>query len=279
MARFTHSTIIQLLFTTLVYSVHPFVLAQDLILSAPPRENAQQGRKIYQPFADSLTKVLGRKVIYQHPHGWLAYQRDMRKGRYDLVFDGPHFASWRLAHLQHQTVVKLPGSLTFYLLTSHQYRDINNSTDLIGRKICGISPPNLSTLSILDLFNNPARQPLLVGVRGGMGKVFEKFIRGKCNAAVLRTAFYNKRLTPQQRQNMRILYTTKNFPAQTLTVGNKISSAEIARLKREITTGMASKAGRTIVKKFTGKSQNFIAARNSDYQTQRQLLEGVIYGW
>lgn len=129
------------------------------------------------------------------------------------------------------------------------------------------------------MFDNPVRQPVLVGIRGGMAKVYEKFKHGKCNATVLRTAFYNKRLNSRQRKDMRILYTTPDFPAQTLTASKNISHAEVARLTREISDGDARLFAEPIVKQFTGKVQDFIPASNSDYQTQRLLLEGVIYGW
>ncbi|KPJ93231.1 MAG: hypothetical protein AMJ53_07800, partial [Gammaproteobacteria bacterium SG8_11] len=66
----------------------------DLILSAPPRELPEAGLKLYGPLASHLSELLGEKVIYQHPNNWLEYQRDLRRGVYDIVFDGPHFVSW-----------------------------------------------------------------------------------------------------------------------------------------------------------------------------------------
>jgi hypothetical protein len=56
-------------------------------------------------------------VRYEHPGNWLHYQRNLRNDMYDIVFDGPHFASWRMEHLEHDMLVKLPGNLQFYLLT------------------------------------------------------------------------------------------------------------------------------------------------------------------
>ena len=131
------------------------VFAKDLILTAPPRESAEAGQKIYGPIAAHLTKLLGSKVVYEHPANWIAYQRDMRNDKFDIVFDGPHFVSWRIAHLGHQVLVKLPGNLQFVLLTDKDSKKYNKADDLIGKNICGISPPNLSTLSVLDYYRNP----------------------------------------------------------------------------------------------------------------------------
>ncbi|MDH5777459.1 MAG: phosphate/phosphite/phosphonate ABC transporter substrate-binding protein, partial [Gammaproteobacteria bacterium] len=70
-------------------------------MTAPPRESKEAGNKLYTPLANHLSKLLNAKVVYQHPGNWLNYQRDMREDKYDIVFDGPHFISWRLEHLKH----------------------------------------------------------------------------------------------------------------------------------------------------------------------------------
>ena len=73
--------------------------ARNLILSAPPRETAEAGMKIYGPIAQHLSKLLGVIVTYKHPGNWMTYQHEMRDDKYDIIFDGPHFISWREKHL------------------------------------------------------------------------------------------------------------------------------------------------------------------------------------
>jgi len=140
----------------------------ELILSAPPRESAEAGMKIYGPIAQHLSKNLGVQVTYKHPENWMMYQRDMRADKYDIVFDGPHFIAWREAHLGHEVLMKLPGNLQFIIVTTKNNASVNKANDLIGKNVCGISPPNLSTLSVLDYFENPVRQPTIKVIKGGM---------------------------------------------------------------------------------------------------------------
>ena len=71
-------------------------LEPPLVLSAPPRETAEDGKSIYQPVAEYLSTVIGRRVVYQHPGTWGLYRTTMLRGGYDLVFDGPHFNSYRI---------------------------------------------------------------------------------------------------------------------------------------------------------------------------------------
>ena len=255
------------------------VLAKDLILTAPPRESAEAGQKIYGPIAAHLTKLLGSKVVYEHPSNWIAYQRDMRNDKYDIVFDGPHFVSWRIAHLGHEVLVKLPGYLQFVLLTDKDSKKFNKADDLIGKNICGISPPNLSTLSVLDHFRNPVRQPVIKGIKGGMGKVYKSFKAGKCDAAVLRTAFYQKKLNKQQRAGMKELFVSRKMPNQAISVSQRISPQAKRKIAESLTMSSGVVSTKGILKRFGGKAKSFIHARNTEYQTQTALLEGVIFGW
>lgn len=258
----------------------PFqVFSAEIILTAPPRESAEAGEKLYGPIAAHLTKTIGNKVTYKHPGNWMTYQRDMRNDKYDIVFDGPHFVSWRMAHLGHEVLVKLPGTLQFALVTDTKNTKYNKPDDLIGKNICGISPPNLSTLSVLDIFRNPVRQPVIKGIKGGMGKVYASFKSGKCDAAVLRTSFHKKKLDDKQRSEMKQLYMSKNLPNQAISVSPRISPQSKRKIADALTIGdgVASTAG--IVKRFGGKAKSFIHAKNDEYFDHNLLLEGVIFGW
>ena len=89
---------------------------EEYIFSAPPRETGESESEVYQPIADYLSKATGKKIVYQGSNNWLTYQDKMRKGTYDLVFDGPHFVSWRMNRLQHVPLVKLAGDLAFVVV-------------------------------------------------------------------------------------------------------------------------------------------------------------------
>ena len=256
------------------------VFATDLVLTAPPRESVAAGNKLYQPLAKHISKLIGAKVIYQHPRNWLNYQRELRDNKYDIIFDGPHFISWRIAHQKHDVLVKLPGQLDFFLITNKDDKTINSLDDLIAKKICGISPPNLSTLTVIDRFRNPVRQPVIVGIKGGMGKVYQAFINGKCKAAVLRTPFYKKKLQQEQRDKLKILFHSTPLPNQGISVSQRLSASAKNKILQSLTIGDGIKISHPIVKRFAGKkAKSFMPAKNSEYAGHNMLLEGVIFGW
>ncbi len=156
-------------FTTLLLLAAGFsnnsVLAEEiLVFSAPPRESVTSGIKTYGPIASYLTKVTGKRVIYQHPGNWPSYTKNMRHNKYDFVFDGPHFVSWRIKHLKHRPAVKIPGDFVFAFVSKRHNPNIKQLDDLVARKVCGHAPPNQGTLRLFHLMNNPMRQPRLVAI-------------------------------------------------------------------------------------------------------------------
>ena len=259
----------------------PGLSQAELIMTAPPREMAGDGDNTYGPLAEHLSSLLGEKVTYRQPKNWLEYQRDLRHDVYDIVFDGPHFVSWRIAHLNHEVLVKLPGSLEFVIIVAKDKDYIKGLNNLVGKRICAIPPPNLATLTAIDQFQNPVRQPIIWGVSGGFNAVLAEFKRKVCPAAVFRTAFYNKRISAEDRAGMRVLFQSKALPNQAISVSHRVKTIYKKQIIRSLTLDESGKkAANAIVKRFGGKQvQSFTAASKEEYRQHSLLLEGVVFGW
>lgn len=257
----------------------PPLLAGDLIFSAPPRETAAKGQKQYGPLADYLTKLLGKKVVYVHPGNWLTYERDMRADKYDLLFDGPHFVSWRILHLKNDVLARLPGPMDFYLIAKKSDAKINSLTDLVGKKFCGIPPPNLGTVAIIAAFSNPVQQPVVIGTKGGIPGAYKGLMDGLCRAAVVRVNFFKGKLSEKERANLKIIYATKPFPNQAITASQRVTERERNLIVQALTVGDGIKATMPTIKRYAPSAKHFIPAKAEDYAGLNSLLEGVIFGW
>jgi len=255
------------------------VNAAELIFTAPPREKPAAGKKIYDPIAQHISKLLNAKVVYKHPGNWLNYQREMRDGKYDIVFDGPHFASWRMTHINHDMVAKLPGKLGFMLVKKKDNTSVNTLNDLIGRRICGISMPNLSTLSILSAYPNPVRQPVIVGVSGGMKGVAKALAKDRCDAYVFRDKFFAKKLKPEVKQNLQVIYKSKPLPNQVISAGQRLTPAQKKAIAHSLSVGKGVATTAGLRKRFAAKARSLLSANNAEYKGHNRLLEGVIFGW
>lgn len=249
----------------------------ELILTAPPREKPDAGKAQYGPLAAELSELLGEKVTYQQPKGWLFYQRDMRADRYDIVFDGPHFISWRIKQFEHTPVAKLPGKLGFVVVTAKDNKNINDLEDLVNVSICSIAPPNLSILTVLAKFDNPVRNPKQVSAKGGMPGVYKAYKAGKCEAAVFRDKFYAKKVPEEERAALKVIYESVPITNQGISVSPRVSPEQRALIAAALTEVID--ATKPILKRFAPKAKKMVPASPKDYDVDYELLTGVVFGW
>lgn len=249
----------------------------ELIFTAPPRENTERGNQIYGPIADKLSTILGEKVTYEHPNGWFEYARNMRDGKYDIVFDGPHFTAWRVKHLKHIPIVTLPGTLNFVLVTKKSNQDIKRVRNLAGKKICGLPSPNLGTNLIYQAFENPVVQPVIFEVRGGMKHVYQAFKQGKCDAAILRHSNYSK-LPDAEKKLLNVMVKTRPLPNQTFTVSQRLK-ANAQKLANFMASKDGAMAADNLLKRYSNKQKYFEKTTEGKFAGIEELLEGVVFGW
>lgn len=268
---------IQQLFSLLALLFVSSHAVADLILSAPPRENPSKGKELYEPLAEKLSDLLGEKVVYQQPKNWAEYANKMRDGYYDIIFDGPHFVAWRQKNLKHTPVASLPGSLEFYIITDKENKELNNTRDLVGKRICGMPSPHLATDLVYDLFKNPVLQPTIYEVRGGQRKSFQAFKEGKCVATIFRSTLY-KKLPDEERKSLKIVAKTRTLPNQTISVSQRLENHADAIADFLISKDGAITAD-SLLSRYSGRKKQFIKARPEKFVGAADILEGVVWGW
>lgn len=235
--------------------------ANTLVLSAPPRENAEEGARRFGPIADYLSTVLGRKVVYQHPGTWGGYQSDMQRGAYDLVFDGPHFVSWRIEKLHHNVLVKLPGEFLYLGFVRKDNTQIKDIQQVVGQPVCVHAPPNLGTLLLLGAFDNPSRQPTIV-ITEGYDNIFRGVMEGKCVAGMLPKEHLLK--NDQNGEYTRVIYSHRPYPEQALTAGPRLSTDEQAGIANALTVTNAAVTLASFREAYALRGW-FVRARNEEY--------------
>jgi len=250
----------------------------NLTLTSPPRETPKDAEHFYGPIAEELSKIIGEKVEYQHPNNWVEYARDMRAGKYDLIFDGPQFAAWRMVHIEHEPLVSLEGKLQFHIIVFTKRKEIKNLKDILGKKLCGLPSPNLGTLAAFNLFNDPVIQPSVINVKDGMKGVMQSFFKGECDAAVVRVDLYN-RLDDEKKKIIKILGTSRAMPNQSITVSKKISPLKRKKMQEFFLSPDGAKAAEFLLERFSKKKKYFVSANENDFEGLNELLEGVVFGW
>lgn len=266
----------------LLVLLHPGAgaLAQEnetLIFAAPPRETPEQGAAVYGPIAVAISRVLGRSVEYYHPGNWPTYTSEMRAGKYDLVFDAPHLGSWRMQHIQHEPVVRLPGSLEFVVISNNP--KLTDLQQLAGRSFCALLPPNGGTLTAMYPFKDSPVRPRLVIIKGGFPAVFKALQENRCEGAVLRKPYWVTKVSPEDKQGIKVLFNSRPIPQQTITAGPRVSAAERQKIINEFTNPITAKPAAGLFQRFAKGERAFIATNPPDYTYLNLLLDGIHGGW
>lgn len=256
-----------------------FPAQAELVLTAPPREDVQAGKALYGPFAEHLSKVLGEEVVYRHPNSWPEYERRMKNDEFDIVFDGPHFAAWRIQNLENEPVARLPGSLEFVLAVRAE-DPVRRPRDLVGERVCTLPPPNLAGLTVYGMFPNPAQQPDFVVIsRGGFREIARAFEADRCRAAIYRKAFYENQLSAEAKAGLRVIQASEPLLNQGVTVSRRIAPAQREALAASLSTGEGLEAIRPVLQRFGGNARELSLAGARDYEGHNLLHDQMVFGW
>lgn len=254
-----------------LFLIQTSLASAEYVFSAPPRETPEKGQEIYGPVAKYLSQKLGVPVTYRHPGNWLTYQFEMQRDKYDIVFDGPHFVSWRMAALGHEPVAKLPGQLVFYIV-SRGDSSVKTLEELSGRMVCGLAPPNLATLTVLAQYPNISRQPLIRETRN-FKQAYQMMRAGICHAAVLPNRWY-KGLVTESSDDNRTVFKSQGVANQAFSAGKRVSQQHKALLTQVLMAPEGKQAFPGFHKRFV-KGKDILKASVTEYTGHAVLLKDV----
>lgn len=240
-----------------------------IIFAAPPRETLAAGEAKYAPVADYLTKVLKKRVVYKHPGTWGVYRTEMLKGKYDIVFDGPHFNSYRAEKLRHNILVKIPIRHEFVVIVRKGEKRFNNIEQLAGRTFCTHAPPNLGTLTLLSQFPNPSRQPAIINTKGWKN-IYNGVQSGKCTAGIL--PIINLKKYDATGTLAKIVWKNRALPNQAFSAGPRLNKKE----QRMIASALVSSRSSAATSKLRAAyrvGEKFELATNQEYLGVSEYLK------
>jgi len=242
----------------------------EFVFSAPPRGSYSEEVALYQPIVEYLSRVTGRKFRYQYSDNWLSYSKDMTNGGYDLVFDGPAFNGWRMEKMSHTPLIKLPEDFVFVVIARKDNQQVTELKQLAGRKVCVHAPPNLGTLTLLSQFDNPARQPSIVEIKG-WDVAYQSVADGKCAGTVLPI----KNMEKMDKGLVKVLYKHRALPNQAFSAGPRIPAEMQARIKHALLSDEGRAATAKLRATYAGK--DFVPATAEEYAGLGMLLKDSLY--
>lgn len=246
----------------------PQIVSAAYIFTAPPRETAKTGHKVYESIAVFLTQSTGYRFEYRQQDTWKEYVKGMRNEKYDLVFDGPHFVDWRIQNIGHRALVKIPHLLQWRVIVRSDNTSVSNLKDLAGKKVCAPGSPNFGMLNLFNHFKNAAEQPVHVEVKG-WNNVYDSVKNGDCVAGVLPKK--NHKVYDKVGAYTRTLHTHLPYPNQAFTVSRRISEGLGDSIRAALLSDDGQKALENLRKRYTGGSK-LVSAEDEEYDSIYMLL-------
>lgn len=239
-----------------------------LIFSSPPRETADQGKKLYQPIAEYLSKVLGRPVVYKYPRTFGVYRAEMLNGGYDILFDGAHFIGYRIQKQQHNALVRFPNEGRAWVIFTRKGETLSKVSDLAGKTVCAQPAPTIGALVLLSQFDKDAsRQPFLVPVKVREG-IYKGVLSGHCAAGVLP----NTELAALNGSGAAMtIYESAPITDQGFSAGPRLSREEQAKIAAALVAPEAAGPTEGIRTRFKGGA-GLIPVQNQEYLPFVDLL-------
>lgn len=247
-------------------------MGKPWLFGTPPEGSVSAEKTLFQPIAAYLTRVTGHPIVFRPATNWLTYSQDVAHGKYDLVFDGPHFTSWRDHYLGDVPLIRLPGS-SGYAVVTRQSERITKLSQLTGRSVCANSPPSLATLLLLGKFSDASRQPFLVVVRSWL-QGFHGLMTNRCDAAIVPMARLQS-LPKAQAAAVRVLYRTKVYPSRALSASPQIPTDIQARIREALLSPAGEKVTQPL--RHADGAQLFVPANRREYAGLSHLLANTLY--
>ena len=242
----------------------------EYVFGAPPAGSYAEQAAIYEPIAEFLTRVTGRRFDFRYSDNWLTYSRDMTNEAYDLVFDAAALNSWRIERINHTPLLRLSGETVYLVVSRPDNYKIRELKNLAGHGVCAPLPPDVATLALLSQFNNPARQPVIVESTN-WNTMYKNLREGKCDGAII-TRQYLDRI---DRNLVKVIYRHSAMPNSALSAGPRIPPELQEKIRQALLTPQGKAA--TAKLRAAHNAEELVPARSEDYAGLGKLLKNSLY--
>lgn len=246
------------------------VHADTLDFSAQPTLGPDESRTLYDPLMELLSRDTGHTFRYIHSDSWFAYQSGMRHGRFDLLLDDAHFASWRIASLGDALLARVREQVRFVVIATKAQR-VYSTEDLVARTLCAYPQPDLGTISILRKFDSPFQVPQVVETHIPLDRV-RRLLAGDCAGAVLtRHQYYGSDEIRSVASRLKIITQSDSYPGLTLTASRDVPEDLREAIQRILLSRAGGWATRELRDRIASGS-SFIEANAEEYKGLDALL-------
>lgn len=240
-------------------------MAAELTFAVHPVLPQARTVQVYQPLANYLSRVTGQKIRLVTNSNFLTHWQAMKRDKYDLILDGPHFTDYRVKNMGYTVLAKLPDVVS-YTLVSNENLMIMEPSELVGKTIATTASPAIGALRLVELYPNPLRQPTIVETPDSE-QAAELTVQGKVAAAMIPAPLVGRY------PSLVTVVTTEQLPSPGISASPAVSPELQQALRRALLDAPNSADGRKALEALNAPVLE--PADNKSFQGLERLLEGM----
>jgi ABC-type phosphate/phosphonate transport system substrate-binding protein len=168
----------------------PLSAVADLDLAIQPSRSEKETREVYKSLVDYMASVTGQNVVIHTSRDFSEYwvkQKD--NNPFEIIIDNAFFTDFRNERKGWISLAKVPGLVSYSLITTAE-NPVDETSELVGKRIASLMPPAPSGIFLGQMFKNPLRQPAIISTFTSEESM-KILIDGKADAAIIPTPLVN----------------------------------------------------------------------------------------
>ncbi|MBI3571282.1 MAG: PhnD/SsuA/transferrin family substrate-binding protein [Gammaproteobacteria bacterium] len=240
----------------------------DLVFIIQPILNEEQTQRAYQPLADYLGKIAGKRVVIRTLPNFVAYWEVMRLSNgYDLVLDAAHFTDYRAKKLGFKVLAKIPDTVSLSLIVGAGALVID-PIELIGKTVATTGAPSVGAARLNAMYPNPVRQPVIVD-SGTAEEALQMVLKNKVQAAMVPTPLVSQQMA--QGGGISVVVTTDPIPHIALSAAPRLNADVREKIRAALVNAPNTEDGKKMLKGIN--FERFDPANEQIYTGQGTLLK------
>ncbi len=239
----------------------------DIVFVIQPILSEDQTRRAFQPLADYLGQVTGKRVVIHTLPNFLAYWEVIRQDSgFHLALDAAHFTDYRVKKMGFTVLAKLPDTVSYSLIVNSGALIID-PVELIGRTVATTGAPSIGAARLNAMYPNPARQPIMVD-SGTAEEGIQLLLKRKTQAAIVPTPLVSQQMA--QGGGVSVVVTTEPLPHIAFSASPKLDASVREKIRSALINAANTDAGRKMLKDVN--FERFDPATEQMYNGQSNVL-------
>ena len=220
---------------------------QELILAIQPVLSEGKTRQAFEPLAQYISKVTGKKISIATMPNFMAYWSRMVSGQKSIIyFDAAHFTAFRARKQGYRVLAKIPDSVS-YTLVVRDADMVFEPSELVAKRIATLGSPSIGAARLSGMFPNPMRQPIIVEVPDSQTGI-SMLLDNKVFAAIIPTPIVSQAM--DEGLAISVVTTTEPIPHIAVSVSPDIDKNTMEKIRRALIAAQQQPDGKIMLKKI-----------------------------